>query len=104
MVQWKSRLLGFTAFKIAVVMVALGTISTAMMLAYQQYQVKPAYAATNPNTTTTAWPVQSNPAYGFSYSYPSSWAPSGGVTNDPKTSATSSLSERNRHSRSVMVY
>jgi hypothetical protein len=88
MVQWKSRLSGFVAFKIAVVMVGLGTISAAVLLAYQQYQFKPAYAATNPNTSTTAWPVQSNATYGLSYSYPSNWAPSGDVPNNPKTSAT----------------
>jgi hypothetical protein len=32
--------------------------------------------------------VQSNNAYGLSYSYPTDWTPSGDVTNDPKTSAT----------------
>jgi len=69
------------------------------------YQRKPSStkisAATIPSQTTTqpmsvspaqpayaAWPVQSNNAYGLSYSYPTDWAPSGDVTNDPKTSAT----------------
>jgi hypothetical protein len=47
----------------------------------------------SPETTDAAlpveaWPVYSNSTYGFSYSYPTSWIPSGDVTNDPKTSAT----------------
>lgn len=71
---------------VALVLVAtIGVIGAAGSLVYQHNRVN---AATNPNTTTATSPAYSSTAYGFSYSYPTNWTPSGDVTNDPKTSAT----------------
>lgn len=73
--------------------VALLTISLLVMASLVIYQNSNAATAPSQPSPKLANAGQeqatySNTTYGFSYSYPADWAPSGNVKNDPDTSAT----------------
>lgn len=97
---------GFGTVVILIILVVVAVAAVSGLEIYQHHKsvpTKKVAAATSTQTTrqpvgttTTqpaqpayaAWPVYSNTKYGFSYNYPTDWAPSGDVANNPNTSAT----------------
>ncbi len=73
-------------------LVVITIIATSSIVTYQISNAvsspTPAQTATQPGNADQAQLTYSNAKYGISYTHPSSWSPSGDVTNDPKTSAT----------------
>jgi len=90
MVSRKNKQYSFSisAVLFAVLIVTILAVTSLTVYKKSSAATAPSQTITQPESSSPTQPTYSNAAYGFSYSYPTDWTPTGDVTNNPKTSAT----------------